>query len=288
VKIFNLGDELMSYKWTESQLKRLNELGIEDLKAEMEFETKEERDSAYKDFNIELVTKAKNELNEYREKIKRPSLVVLQEKLAKALTEKGFIQVNTPIIISKKLLNKMSIDDDHPLSKQVFWVDNNKCMRPMLAPNLYYVSKDLMRLWKDTIGIFEIGSCFRKESQGGNHLSEFTMINVVEWGTDLDKRNDRLKEIAKIILDVAEIKGFTFEEEESVVYGDTVDVMYNDVELASGAMGPHFLDIKWEINNSWVGIGFGLERLLMIRDKKQNVHSVGKSLSYIGGIRLNL
>lgn len=278
----------MSYKWTESQLKRLNELGIEDLKAEMEFETKEERDSAYKDFNIELVTKAKNELNEYREKIKRPSLVVLQEKLAKALTEKGFIQVNTPIIISKKLLNKMSIDDDHPLSKQVFWVDNNKCMRPMLAPNLYYVSKDLMRLWKDTIGIFEIGSCFRKESQGGNHLSEFTMINVVEWGTDLDKRNDRLKEIAKIILDVAEIKGFTFEEEESVVYGDTVDVMYNDVELASGAMGPHFLDIKWEINNSWVGIGFGLERLLMIRDKKQNVHSVGKSLSYIGGIRLNL
>lgn len=278
----------MGYKWTESQVKRLIELGAEDLNKDTEFETKEERDLLYRKMNTDLVNKAKSELDKYRNEIRRPAVDLLKEKLAQRLIEAGFIQVSTPIILSKKLLNKMSIDDEHPLSKQVFWLDNNKCMRPMLAPNLYYVSKDLMRIWKNPIGIFEIGSCFRKESEGGNHLAEFTMINVVEWGTDIDKRNERLKEIARIILDTAEIKDYEFIEEESVVYGDTVDVMYKDTELASGAMGPHFLDKNWEINSSWVGIGFGLERLLMIRENKNNIHSMAKSLSYVGGTRINL
>lgn len=278
----------MGYKWTESQLRRLIELDGRDFDTEVEFETREERDSEYKKLNTELVNKSKENLEKYRVEIRRPALEILKEKLAKKLTDEGFIQVSTPIILSKKLLNKMSIDDDHPLSKQVFWLDNNKCMRPMLAPNLYYVSKDLMRIWKNPIGIFEIGSCFRKESEGGNHLAEFTMINVVEWGTELSERTSRLKEMAKMILDTAEIKDYEFIEEESVVYGDTVDVMYKDTELASGAMGPHFLDAAWEINSSWVGIGFGLERLLMIREGKQNIHSMSKSLSYVGGTRINL
>ena len=278
----------MGYGWTESQLKRLIELGAKDLDKDIEFETKEARDAEYKKNNSQLVNRAKDELNKYRNEIRRPALEVLKEKLAEKLTEAGFIQVSTPIILSKKLLYKMTIDDEHPLSKQVFWLDNNKCMRPMLAPNLYYVSKDLMRIWNNPIGIFEIGSCFRKESEGGNHLAEFTMINVVEWGTELDKRTERLKEMARMILDTAEIKDYEFIEEESVVYGDTVDVMCGDTELASGSMGPHFLDKAWEINSSWVGIGFGLERLLMIREGKQNIHSLAKSLSYVGGTRINL
>jgi len=40
------------------------------------------------------------------------------------------------------MLEKMTITSEHPLSKQVFWLDYNKCLRPMLAPNLYYLLRD--------------------------------------------------------------------------------------------------------------------------------------------------
>ncbi len=73
-------------------------------------------------------------------------------------------------MITKGNLAKMTITVDSPLVEQVFWLDNNKCLRPMLAPNLYSMMKDLQRIWGDPVRIFEIGPCFRKESQGKYHL----------------------------------------------------------------------------------------------------------------------
>ena len=95
----------MGYKWTESQLRRLIELDGRDFDTEVEFETREERDSEYKKLNTELVNKSKENLEKYRMEIRRPALEILKEKLAKKLTDEGFIQVSTPIILSKKLLN---------------------------------------------------------------------------------------------------------------------------------------------------------------------------------------
>jgi phenylalanyl-tRNA synthetase alpha chain len=182
----------------------------------------------------------------------------------------------------------MTIDEDHELFSQVFWLDDKKCLRPMLAPNLYYISKDLMRLWEKPVRIFELGSCFRKESQGNNHLNEFTMLNLVEWGLPEETRQERLAELATIVMQAAGIAEYHIEQTSSVVYGDTLDVMAGDIELGSGAMGPHFLDGKWGIASTWVGIGFGLERLVMVKEGGQNVRSTGKSLSYLDGVRLNI
>ena len=39
---------------------------------------------------------------------------------------------------------------------------------------------------------------------------------------------------------------------------------------------------------AWVGIGFGLERLLMVAGGSQNLKRIGRSLSYLDGIRLNI
>jgi seryl-tRNA synthetase len=89
--------------------------------------------------------------------------------LVEALTGAGFAQVTTPIMLSKGLLAKMTSTEEHPLYEQVFWVDSRKCLRPMLAPNLYYILKDLLRLWPHPVSIFEVGPCFRKDTQGGNH-----------------------------------------------------------------------------------------------------------------------
>jgi phenylalanyl-tRNA synthetase alpha chain len=76
----------------------------------------------------------------------------------------------------------------------------------------------------------------------------------------------------------------------SEIYDATTDIMAGqpEFEVGSGAMGPHPLDDAWGINAPWVGIGFGLERLLMAKEKRSNLKSVGRSLTYLDGIRLNI
>ncbi|MEJ2023485.1 MAG: pyrrolysine--tRNA(Pyl) ligase large subunit, partial [Deltaproteobacteria bacterium] len=80
------------------------------------------------------------------------------------------------------------------------------------------------------------------------------------------------------------------ETEESEVYGETLDVVSKgtNIELGSGAMGPHPLDRAGKITDTWVGIGFGLERLLMASEGKASLGRMGRSLTYLDGIRLNV
>ena len=82
----------------------------------------------------------------------------------------------------------------------VFWLDAKRCLRPMLAPNLYTLWKDLLRLWEKPIRIFEIGTCYRKESKGSLHLNEFTMLNLTELGLPEDQRHQRLEELAALVI----------------------------------------------------------------------------------------
>ena len=77
---------------------------------------------------------------------------------------------------------------------------------------------------------------------------------------------------------------------DSAVYGRTVDIVAGDsqMEIGSSAMGPHVLDQAWKITDAWVGIGFGLERLLMVAENITSLGRVGRSLGYLDGIRLNI
>ena len=276
------------FEWTDVQKQRLQELGASKGQVEMVFEDSADRNKAYQTLESSLVSRGRGELLDYREIIKRPALLDLESKLVKALTAARFSQVVTPILLSKGLLAKMTVTEDHPLFRQVFWVDDRKCLRPMLAPNLYYLLKDLLRLWPHPVSIFEIGSCFRKDTQGGEHMQEFTMLNLVEMGLPLEKRPERLKEMASLVMDAAGINDYNLETEKSEVYGETLDIVSGELELGSGAMGPHVLDEKWDIDVPWVGIGFGLERLVMVREGLSNVLKAGRSLTYFNGIRLNI
>ncbi|BBB91282.1 pyrrolysine--tRNA(Pyl) ligase large subunit [Methylomusa anaerophila] len=278
----------MSFSWTDVQKKRLAELNFVMAEAAPVFATEQARDQAFKQAEVGLVRAGKEKLAALLTEKKRPALCEMETRLAAALTAQGFVQVTTPVILAKGMLAKMTIDDRHALFSQVFWLDDKKCLRPMLAPNLYYILKDLVRLWPLPVRIFEIGSCFRKESQGNHHLNEFTMLNLVEWGLPAEARQDRIAELAAVVMAAAGIDGYRLELTSSVVYGDTVDVLKGDLELASGAMGPHFLDGNWGMSGAWVGLGFGLERLAMLRSGGQNVRSVSKSISYLDGVRLNI
>lgn len=280
----------MNITWTEIQRDRLGELGAADKDLDQGFDDPAERDRAFQKLERHLVKVERQKLQELRDGPRRPKLCRLESRLTELLVQNQFVQVSTPTILSKGLLAKMSIDDDHPLSSQIFWLGRDKCLRPMLAPHLYFVLKDLLRLWEKPVRIFEIGSCFRKESRGAQHSNEFTMLNLVEMGLPEDQRQARLEEMAALVTAAAGVDDYVIRTEESAVYGETIDILAGEdrMEIGSAAMGPHVLDQAWEVTDAWMGIGFGLERLLMIQQKSRSLGKMGRSLSYLDGIRLNI
>ena len=280
----------MASTWTETQARRLNELDASEAELKKTFDTESLREQGYQRLEKKRVTRQRHRLKEFRENHMRPALCQLENKLVDVLVDQGFAQVTTPIMMSKGLLKKMSIDARHPLNSQIYWLDNNKCLRPMLAPHLYYVLVDLLRLWDKPVRIFEVGPCFRKESQGSQHSSEFTMLNLVEMGLPAESREDRIRELGALITEAAGVGEYRFATVTSEIYGDTIDIEAgkDNIEIGSAAMGPHPLDRPWKISATWVGIGFGLERLLMTAENARNLAKFGRSLAYLDGIRLNL
>jgi len=275
--------------WTTAQQQRLRELNATSPLQEMTFPGVKERDRDFHDIECLLVRQNRQRLVEMRNVHRRPALCELEKKLVNMLIDRGFVQVLTPIILAKSLLAKMSITPEHPLFKQVFWIDERRCLRPMLAPNLYHLLKKLVRLWKKPIRIFEVGPCFRKDSKGKYHLNEFTMLNLVELGLPKGEGNRRLAELIAMVMSAADVKRYQLIPNQCEVYGKTVDIISNsNIEVGSGVIGPHILDKEWGIVDPWVGIGFGLERLVMVKKGYRNIQRVGRSLVYLDGVHLNI
>ena len=279
----------MAITWSEIQTKRLKTLGADGTQLSRRFDDGEGRDRAFQLLETELATAGRRQLDEVRFVHGRPALCRLEADLAGALMGAGFVQVTTPTILARGLLARMGVDEEHDLFNQVFWLDRDRCLRPMLAPHLYFVMKDLLRIWEKPVGIFEIGSCFRKESHGALHSTEFTMLNVCEFGLAEEDRSARIRELADLVTRAAGVSDYHLEKERSTVYGETLDVVSpGGLELGSGAMGPHPLDHAWRITDPWVGIGFGLERLLMAAEGSGSIGRMGRSLAYLDGIPLKI
>ena len=277
-------------KFSEDQQRRLGEIGASAEDVQADFPDEAQRNRAYQRLETRLTAAQQRRLAELRHGERRPFVLGLEERLAAALRGAGFLQVHTPIILSRVRLEKMGVFDGSIMEKQVFWLDAKHCLRPMLAPHLYEYMRDLGRFPERPLRLFEIGPCFRRETQGQRHASEFTMLNLVEMGlpegTDLTAR---LRELGALVLDAAGIEGWRMADEDSTVYGETLDFVDADgMELASSALGPHPLDAAWGIRENWVGIGFGLERLTMAATHETSMAKVGRSLSYLDGIRLRL
>jgi phenylalanyl-tRNA synthetase alpha chain len=280
----------MTENLTTTQIQRLVELNAGGEITGQSFETAEERNQFYRTTEAALVKFHKEKIGKLLREDHKPLAVQIEERIRNWLTQdEGFTQVTTPIIISAAALDKMTITKEHPLTNQVFWLDPKRCLRPMLAPNLYEVMRDLYKLTKEPVRIFEAGSCFRKESQGAQHLNEFTMLNLVEMaGVEDGQQLERLKYLAKGAMEAIGIENYELVVEKSEVYGETMDIVVDGLELASGAYGPHFLDSRWGVFETWVGIGFGIERLAMKMGNYQTIKRIGKSIAFIDGSPLNL
>ena len=272
--------------FTTTQRQRLHELGAGSGVVDESFADAAARDEAFRRLEVELAAAGRATLDALRAGARRPALRRLEESLRAALAAGGLVEVVTPAIISGDALRKMGIDPNSELADQVFWLDADRCLRPMLAPNLYTVMRRLARVWKLPFAIYEMGSCFRRDTKGARHLNEFTMLNVVELGTPLEARGARLRELAGLVLEAAGVTGHEFVMKHSEVYGEELDVVVAGLEVCSTALGPHPLDDAWAITDPWVGLGFGLERLLVARDGLAGIERVGRSLNYLDGVRL--
>lgn len=280
----------MTEPFTTTQQQRLTELNADPELIARQFEDKAERDEFYRQADAGLVRQNKEKLARLLSEERKPLAIRIEDRLKEWLTkQEGFTQVTTPTIITASMLDKMTITKDHALSEQVFWLDSKRCLRPMLAPNLYTVMRDLHKVTKGPVRIFEVGSCFRKESQGAQHMNEFTMLNLVDFaGVEDGRQMERLRELAEGAMKAIGIADYELEIEKSEVYGETMDIVRDGLEIASGAYGPHFLDPKWGVFDTWVGIGFGIERIAMSMGSYKTIKRVGKSIAYLDGSPLNL
>jgi len=275
--------------FTATQRQRLHELGAPAIALDQSFADAGARDAAFRRHETALVGAGRAALDALRAGPRVPALRRLETALRGALADAGAVEVVTPALVTAEALRKMGVAAGSELAEQVFWVDGEHCLRPMLAPNLYTVMRRLTRVWKLPFAIYEIGSCWRRDSKGSRHLNEFTMLNVVELGTPLERRDERLRELAAVVLEAAGVDGYEFVTKHSEVYGDELDVVAGGLEVCSTALGPHPLDDAWAITDPWVGLGFGLERLLVAGgDVGGAIERVGRSLSYLDGVRLQL
>ncbi len=270
--------------FTEPQVQHLMEYG--DARwSELVFDSPEERDRRFSKEMSALEARNDRAIKDLIRSPRRHDLCDLEDRIARRLVSMGFVEVRTPTMISTDALSRMTITPDHPLYKQVFFIDDKRCLRPMLAPNLYVVMRRLRDHTDGPVKIFEIGSCFRKESKSSRHLEEFTMMNLVDLGPD-GNPSDRLKEYIAAVMDEVGLD-YALTREESDVYIETMDVEVDGTEVASGAVGPHVLDAAHDIHEPWAGVGFGLERLLMLANGKSSARKTGRSLSYQDGLRLD-
>lgn len=276
-------------KFTITQRERLTELDAASEVLEREFDTKKERNAEFKKIETQMAREGRQRLKELVEERHITFTEEVSRSLQDWLMKDGYTKVSTPTIITRQMLEKMTIDEFHHLSEQVFWLDRKRCLRPMLAPNLYVMMRELKRITNQPVKIFEIGSCFRKESQGAKHMNEFTMLNCVQHAVVEDGRQvEALKEMAHSAMQALGIEDYELVVEESTVYGSTVDIEIDGIEVASGSYGPHFLDKQWGVFDTWVGIGFGVERLAMAMSKSKTIKRFGRSIAFIDGEPLNI
>lgn len=275
----------MVFVFTKTQMQRLKELDAEDDFFALNFETESERDKCFQEISTSLEKHHRENLKAFL-RTKKPALKHIGQILENLAISEGFAEVMTPMIISKNFIKRMGIEENQSLWKQIFLLDKSRCLRPMLAPGLYHMMSQL-RKFVNPVRIFEIGQCFRRETTGQQHLEEFTMMNLVEYG-DIEEPEKRIRYIIDLIMKSVGLTNYEIHRVDSLVYGTTIDISIDGVEIASAATGPHPLDKNWDVFEPWAGIGVGLERLIMVKEQYKNIKRVSRSLSYLDGWRLDI
>ncbi len=228
-----------------------------------------------------LSTERKKDIRQMYEDSRENLLGKLERTITEFFVDMGFLEVKSPILIPFEYMERMGVGEDKKLSEQIFRVGDNMCLRPMLAPGLYNHLRKFENVLPDPVRIFEIGPCYRKESDGSSHLEEFTMLNFCQMGSRCTR--EELEFIIDEFLSFLDID-YEIVADSCMVYGETMDVMHKNLELSSAVVGPIPMDMDWGIDKPWIGAGFGLERLLKVKHDFKNIKRAARSESYYNGI----
>jgi pyrrolysyl-tRNA synthetase len=245
--------------------------------------SKEKR--SFAELESTLTLQRKKDIRGMYEDSRENLLGKLERTITEFFVDMGFLEVKSPILIPFEYMERMGVGEDKKLSEQIFRVGDNMCLRPMLAPGLYNHLRKFDNVLPDPVRIFEIGPCYRKESDGNSHLEEFTMLNFCQMGSNCTR--EELEYLIKELLDFLGVE-YRIEADSCMVYGDTIDVMHKKMELSSAVVGPIPMDMDWGVNKPWIGAGFGLERLLKAKHDFKNIKRAGRSEAYYNGISINL
>jgi pyrrolysyl-tRNA synthetase len=137
-------------RFTQSQLDRLETLVFSGDKTSLN------TGLSFRDLESELLARRKEDLKRIYVEERENNLGKLEREITKFFVERGFLEIKSPILIPAEYVERMGIDNDTELSKQVFRVDKNLCLRPMLAPGLYNYLHKLEKVLPDPIKIFEM------------------------------------------------------------------------------------------------------------------------------------
>ena len=250
-------------RFTVTQRQRLRELGARR-RPRRRSPTPPPATGAFKELERRLTAEGRRHLQELRAAAARRPCARSPMRLRAALTGAGFVEVVTPHIISADALRKMGIPPDDPLAEQIFWLDCSHCLRPMLAPNLYTAHAPAWR----ASGAGRSASSRWAPAFGATRRAAGTSTSspcstLVEVGLPLEERRPRLEELAGAGARRRPASTATSWQTVGPASTATPSTCSSDgVEVCSTAMGPHPLDDAWGITETWVGLGFGLERLL--------------------------
>lgn len=107
-------------KFTVTQRERLAELDAAPDILAMEFDTTEARNAEFRKIETSLAKAARERLKDLVEDRKITFTEEVSRKLQDWLIRDGYTKVSTPTIITRQMLEKMTIDEFHHLSEQVF------------------------------------------------------------------------------------------------------------------------------------------------------------------------
>ncbi|MEZ5334209.1 MAG: pyrrolysine--tRNA(Pyl) ligase large subunit [Methanolobus sp.] len=147
--------------------------------------SKEKR--SFAELESTLTLQRKKDIREMYENSRENELGKLERIITEFFVDMGFLEVKSPILIPFEYMERMGVGEDKKLSEQIFRVDDSMCLRPMLAPGLYNHLRKFDNVLPDPVRIFEIGPCYRKESDGNSHLEEFTMLNFCQMGSNCNR-----------------------------------------------------------------------------------------------------
>ncbi|MDQ1275480.1 MAG: pyrrolysyl-tRNA synthetase, partial [Euryarchaeota archaeon] len=132
---------------TKSQIDRLE--GLLSPKDEISLNS----GAPFRELESRLLSRRKKDLQQIYAEERENYLGKLERDITKFFVDRGFLEIKSPILIPLEYIERMGIDNDTELSKQIFRVDKNFCLRPMLAPNLYNYLRKFDRVLPDPIKI---------------------------------------------------------------------------------------------------------------------------------------